>query len=314
MKGKRIMKNVHVFSAVLPVIAVLEEKIQEAKGMMFTPLLENQEAKLGFFADAPIQKLDNGYKINFIYSWKKLPRKLIREEAANRVEALLESNPGMIGNEEAIKIKTEETCGAVLAEYCGKVLPETVKFSAYYHEKHEKLIIDAKEEFAQRALIMVCDLLGSIETTTLHCSGISNSLTTNLLSSLHSDEARLHGLQFAGFELGDLLVLSNEHKDIARFKGDYPLDNIQELLEGGYQVKQVNLAKNGLSFTLTEKFKIKQIKVSFEVDDIEMNKGQDALNLHCDAVELEILVSHCNTLRDFFDKQNEGNQEPLKAA
>ncbi len=306
------MKNIHVFATELPTLAILEEKIVEAEGMLFAPLLESQSAKFGFYPDEPLVKLSNGYKVNFVFSWKKLPMSAINEEATRRVQATLDEYVDLIGDEEAIQLLTEGMVSSVLAEYCGKVLPETAYFSAYYHTKSEKFIVDAKEDFAKRAIGMLCQLLGSLETTTLHCSGISNSLTTNLLESLNDDQERLNGLTFAGFNAGDLLVLANKDKDIARFKGDYPLDNIKELLESGYEVKQINLSKDGLAFTLTEKFKIKQIKSTFDIDDHESLNDVNDFNLHHEAVELELIVAHCDTLKTFFDQSEEsiGDDQP----
>lgn len=297
------MKNIHVFAVELPTLAELEQKLTEAEGMMFSPLLPNQAAKFGFNSDEPLIALSNGYKLNFVYSWKKLPLSAIREEASRRVEAVLFDHVEFIGDDEAIEMLNEKMTDSVFSEYCEKVLPETVHFSAYYHTKHEKFIVDSREDFAKRAIGMLCQLLGSLETTTLHCSNISNSLTTNLSESLNDDQERLNGLTFAGFDLGDLLVLSNETKDIARFKGDYPLDNIKELLESGYEVKQINLSKDGMAFTLTEKFKIKQIKSTFEIEEQTGDVVDYAL--HHDAVELELIVNHCNELKAFFDKSEE---------
>jgi len=304
------MKNIHVFATELPALTILEQKITEAEGMLFSPLLENQSAKFGFHPDEPLIKLGNGYKINFVFSWKKLPMSAINEEAARRVEAILDDHGDLIGDEEAIESLSEAMASSVLAEYCGKVLPETAYFSAYYHTKSEKFIVDAKEDFAKRAIAQLCQLLGSIETKTLHCSGISNSLTTNILDSLHDDQERSNGLMFAGFALGDLLVLSNEHKDVVRFKGDYPLNNVQELLTNGYEIKQINLAKDGLAFTLTDQFKIKQIKSTIEIEEYEFDDSGD-FDLHTETVELELLVSHCNTLKEFFDKSEEALEQAI---
>jgi DNA recombination-dependent growth factor C len=305
------MKNIHVFAVELPKFVMLEQKITEAEGMLFSPLLPNQSAKFGFHSEEPLIKLSNGYKINFTYSWKKLPLSAISEEASRRVEAVILDHVEFVDDDEAISILNEKMIDSVLSEYCAKVLPETVHFSAYYHTKSEKFIVDSKEDFAERAIGMLCQLLGSLETTTLHCSGISNSLTTNLLESLNDDQERLDGLTFAGFDLGDLLVLSNETKDIARFKGDYPLDNIKELLESGYKVKQVNLSKDGVAFTLTEKFKIKQISSTIEIEEGDFGDIEE-LQLHEQSVELEIIVNHCNTLKAFFDQSEEnlGDNQP----
>ena len=293
------MKNIHVFQTELPVIAVIEELVSQEEGLMFSPLLDSQSSKFGLNPEGPIVALENGYKINFVYSWKKLPRHLIAEEVARRVEATLIEND--IEDEDLENFQKELT-ESVFAEYCAKVLPETNSFTAYYHTKGQKLIVDAKEAYSQMAIAFLIKILGSLETVTLHCSGISNSLTTNMLASLKDDQARFEGINFAGFSTGDLLVLSNENKDVVRFKGDYPLDQVKTLLDEGYKIKQVNLSKDGIAFTLTEKFKIKQISTSFEIEEDGRFDDITDLLLHEEAVELALIVSHCDTLKAFFDQ------------
>lgn len=304
------MKNIHVFQAELPVIAVIEEKIAQEEGLMFSPLLESQSSKLGLNPDEPIVTLENGYKINFVYSWKKIPRTLVTEEIERRFEATLVDND--IEGEE-LKAFQAELSESVFAEYCAKVLPETARFSVYYHTKAQKLIVDGKKGYAQMALSILIKLIGSLETTTLHCSGISNSLTTNMIESLKDDESRLNGIKFAGFDSGDLLVLSNENKDVVRFKGDYPLDQVKELLDEGYEIKQINLSKDGVAFTLTEKFKIKQIKTTFVIENDARFNDIAELYLHEEAVLLELIVNHCSTLKSFFDqnKDDESTSAPI---
>jgi DNA recombination-dependent growth factor C len=295
------MKNIQVFQAELPVIAVIEEKITQEEGLMFSPLLESQSAKLGLNPNDPIVKLENGYKINFVFSWKKLPKASLAQEVARRVEATLIEDLIDIQIEELQQKVAEE----VFAEYCAKVLPETNFFSLYYHTKSQKLIVDAKEAYAQMALSFLIKVLGSLETATLHCSGISNSLTTNMIESLNDEQARFEGIQFAGFSTGDLLVLANTNKDVVRFKGDYPLDQVKTLLDEGYSIKQVNLSKDGVAFTLTEKFKIKQISTSYEIEEDGGSGDAEDLFLHEEAVELEIIVNHCEALKNFFDQNSD---------
>lgn len=301
------MKNIHVFQAELPVIAVIEEKLHQEEGVLFSPLLENQASKFGIHPDRSIVKLENGYKINFAYSWKKLPKTAIHEETERRIEASFTENGDMYGYE--LKAFQEEVFESVLAEYCAKVLPETIFFTAYYHTKSEKLIIDAKESFAQMAVSLLVRIIGSVETKTLHCSDVSNSLTTNMLECLYDSEACFQGIKFAGFNTGDLLVLGNQNKDVVRFKGDYPLEQVKELIEDGYKIKQINLSKDGVSFTLTEKFKIKQISTFFEIEGDDSFDDIEDLRLHEEAVELELIVNHCLTLKKFFDQSSDDEPE-----
>jgi DNA recombination-dependent growth factor C len=313
LQDKIKMKNIHVFSAELPVLSYVEQILGEAEGMLFAPLLENQASKFGFNPNEPLVKLSNGYKLNFVFSWKKLPVHAIGNEVDRRIEETINEDDSFSLEGEALENFKKEMFENVLAEYCTKVLPETTFFSAYYHEKSQKFIVDAKAEFAQRAVGMLVQLLGSLETKTLHCSGISNSLTTNMLECLHNSTEYFEGLKFAGFDVGDLLVLTNANKDIARFKGDYPIDQVRDLLDDGYSIKQINLSKDGLSFTLDEKFKIKQIKTFFEIEEDEGIEEVEDFQLHEQAVELELIVSHCQTLKTFFDKSADDEEQAIPA-
>jgi DNA recombination-dependent growth factor C len=286
------MKNINVFAAQLPTITVLEEAINTMTGLSFVPLTDSQWSNLGFNPLQQVVSLENGYRVDFIYASKDIPKPQIKEE----LEIL-------VGGMDYAPSKDEvnELCESVTADFCARMISKTVKFSAYYHTKKETLIFDCKESLAQSALSLLIKALGSVETKTLHCSGISNSLTSNMLDQLN---AGADLIQFAGFETGDLLVLTNPEKDAVRFKGDYPTEQVSELLFDGYEVKQLNLSKDGVAFTIDKEFKIKGIKTSF---DIEMGDFMDEedFHLHLEALELEIITSHCQDLRAFFNKQND---------
>lgn len=288
------MKNIHVFAAKLPSFYELETKIAESEGLLFSPLTDSQWSKLGLYPKQQMTSLENGYRIDFIYANKDLPKAQIIEEVQLLIEGL-DYDPS--------KDEIGELTESVTSDFCARVIPKKVKFSAYYHPRKETLIFDCKEDLSKRALSLLLKMLGSIETKTLHCSGISNSLSTNMLNCLQ-DPNENNITNFAGFDAGDLLVMQNREKDVVRFKGDYPLDNVQELLESGYEIKQINLSKDGVEFTLTESFKIKSIKTSFDISDQGFLDEEQADNYH-QSLELELLVNHCEELRNFFDKSED---------
>lgn len=288
------MKNIHVFAAKLPNFYELETKMTEVEGLLFSPLTDNQWSKLGLDPKQQMTSLENGYRIDFIYANKDLPKAQIIEEVQLLIEGL-DYDPS--------KDEIGELTESVTSDFCARVIPKKVKFSAYYHPRKETLIFDCKEDLSKRALSLLLKMLGSIETKTLHCSGISNSLSTNMLNCLQ-DPNENNITNFAGFDAGDLLVMQNKEKDVVRFKGDYPLDNVQELLESGYEIKQINLSKDGVEFTLTESFKIKSIKTSFDISDQGFLDEEQADNYH-QSLELELLVNHCEELRNFFDKSED---------
>jgi len=255
------MKSIQVFSAVLPTIAALEEIFNSAEGLLFQTLTESQWSKLGLNPDQQLVKLENGYRIDFIYCAKEIPKPEITEELN-----LLIDNLDYEPRQEEVDALHE----SIVSDFCARVIPKKVKFSAFYHTKKETLIFDCKESLSQMGLSLLLKAIGSIETKTLHCSGISNSLTTNMLDQLNDEDTDI--VKFAGFATGDLLVLANKEKDVVRFKGDYPTEQVSELLCDGYEIKQLNLSKDGISFSIDDKFKIKSIKTSFDLDAFNFDK------------------------------------------
>lgn len=298
------MKNIHVFAAELPSISVLESKVAEDQGVVFTPLTDSQWSDLGFKVERQFVALDNGYRIDFTYSAKDYPKAQVLERV-NEVIYVLPLEPS---KEEIGKI-TEE----VNADFCARSIAKTVHFSAFYHAEKQILIFDCKAALAQRALGLLLKVVESIETKTLHCSGISNSLTTNMLAQL-TNPCTPFGtdkLYFAGFEVGGLLVMQNKDKDVARFKGDYPTENIKELIEQGYEIKEIALSKDGIHFNLDHNFKIKGIKEQFQVEEAMFDNADD-YEIHKQTIALELMTSHCEQLRTAFDKQN-GDEDQQEA-
>eukprot|EP01093_Parvamoeba_rugata_P001500 TRINITY_DN11866_c0_g1_i1.p1 TRINITY_DN11866_c0_g1~~TRINITY_DN11866_c0_g1_i1.p1 ORF type:complete len:221 (+),score=63.96 TRINITY_DN11866_c0_g1_i1:258-920(+) len=110
-------------------------------------------------------------------------------------------------------------------------------------------------------------------------------------------------LYLAGFEVGGLLVMQNKDKDVARFKGDYPTENIKELIEQGYEIKEIALSKDGIHFNLDHNFKIKGIKEQFQVEEAMFDNADD-YEIHKQTIALELMTSHCEQLRTAFDKQS----------
>lgn len=80
------MKSIQVFSAVLPTITALEETLNNAEGLLFQPLTESQWSKIGLNQDQQLVDLNNGYRIDFIYAYKDIPKPEIEEELKLLIE------------------------------------------------------------------------------------------------------------------------------------------------------------------------------------------------------------------------------------
>jgi DNA recombination-dependent growth factor C len=292
----KTMKNIHVFQTELPVHAELQKLLDDNSGLLFKPCDESQAHTRGFQPE--LCALDNGFAIQFTTSFKTISKGALSVAIENKIKQIEEEDQRVVD-----ELGEQLEISAQVRDDLIKVTPYEIRnFNAYYHTKSQLLIVDGTQEQSQQAVSLLIRLLGSLPTTTLHCDSISNSLSSHTLSSIDNKE---YGstLVVAGFEIGDLLVLQNDEKDVARFKGDYPLDQIRELLFDGYEITQVNLVKDSMSFNFSNKFKITGIKNVIELDELTEQEAIDLedYELLRTTTELELLTSHITDLRNFFD-------------
>jgi DNA recombination-dependent growth factor C len=184
----------------------------------------------------------------------------------------------------------------VVLDLIKKSLPQLTGFSAYYHTDSKSLIIDtAKEDFAKLAISTLCHTLKAIETTTLHVSGVSNSLSQNILDCINTNKE----LGFAGFEYANKLHLANPDGETVKFQCEYTLDHVKELLESGYTVKRVGISRDSMSFDLTDDFKIKSIKSNIEQQETETKEEAE---INEQEAQLTIMAGNLLELVTFFNK------------
>jgi hypothetical protein len=105
------MKNIHVFAAELPSITVLESKVAEDQGVIFTPLTDSQWSNLGFKVNRQFIALNNGYRIDFTFSYKEHPKAQIIERVNEHIEAL---------GYEPSKEETGKITQEISADFCAR--------------------------------------------------------------------------------------------------------------------------------------------------------------------------------------------------
>lgn len=293
------MRNIHTFSAELPSATKLRtivEQASEKRSVYFEDCMPTQLSSFGFDGVNFDLPLSNGYMMTFVHEAKKLSMKAIKQEVDRRIKAHEESTL-----EKLTKKQIGELKELVIKDFCMSAPTETDHVIAFYHTKEQLLIVDATEKLAQRVVNQLILAIGSLETKTLWCSSVSNSLTDNLANFSKHGQSQL---TIDGFEYKDKLVLSNQEKDKVSFKGDYPLEEVESLIDQGYFVKEVSLLGNDIEFTLTDDFKVKRITPHFEFDDEEFEDKQ-AYDEHFYSVFLEFVVNNLVKLKAQFDKLEE---------
>lgn len=293
------MKNIHVFKTELPTITAFEAALRDNEKLMFTRCREQDFSRFGFSPKATLTMLSNGYKIAYTYQEKKIPSATVKELVDEMVADFEKTEERPILRRERNEFKEQ-----VLQHLCTKALATTTTFEAFYHTEHKLLIVDiASEALASSALKLICHCLQSVKTETLHVSEISNSLAINLAKSIRQKV----DLGFAGFTLGDKLHLENVDGEQVKYKGDYYLEHIADLIADDYVVKLITLEKDNITFDFTSELRIKSIRVDPELFD-EIDPDDVDVSLIREATTLELMVNICLDLVKYFDKAAETNK------
>tara|TARA_Y100000052_G_scaffold27375_1_gene34964 strand:- start:1171 stop:2382 length:1212 start_codon:yes stop_codon:yes gene_type:complete len=292
------MKNVHIFTTTLPSAAEMRDAIL-GSSYLFKECEDTDFSTFGFSGCDAVERLANGYRISFTKEEKIIPNAAIKRELDKRTAKAAKEFNGDLSKREISELRE-----FVVSDLVVKAMTKVTTFFGYYHEATNRFVVDvANKNLAGIAISLICHMLKSIETTTLHVSGVSNCLTTNILECISNKQE----LGFDGFSYADKLHLENQDGETVKFKCDYTLEHVQDLINSGYRVTTVRLSRDNLSFDLTDEFKIKQIKNTLLMDDdFESKEAQQlAENETC----LEILSGIVTGLIDFFSKDSDGDSQ-----
>lgn len=283
------MKNVHIFTTTFPSAAEMQTAIAGSEHL-FKECGETDFRTFGFSGINSVDAFPNGYRISFTQEEKIIPAAGIKRELGKRIQKL----SGELGRDIS-KREVGELREYVIADLVTKATTKVTNFYGYYHPSTHRFVVDiVNKDLAAKAIGIICHMLKSIETTTLHVSGVSNSLTTNILDCINDNKE----LGFSGFTYDDKLHLENEDGETVQFKCDFTLEHVKDLIDSGYRVTRVRLMRDGLSFDLTDDFKIKQIKNTFEIDEDFDSKEERQREV--EIVCLEVLSGIATALIEFF--------------
>lgn len=288
------MKNVHIFTTTFPSVSEIQTAIASSE-YLFKECKEDDFSTFGFSGPNSVAKLANGYRISFTFEEKVMPSAAVKKQVDKKATEMALKFGRDLSKKEVAEVRE-----IVVAELVKTAMTNLTTFYGYYHEATNRFIVDTtKRDLASKAIGIICHMLKSIETTTLHVSGVSNCLTTNILECI----VNTRELGFDGFSYADKLHLKNADGETVQFKCDYTLEHVKDLIESGYQVNRVRLKRDGLSFDLTDDFKIKSIKTEYEFDDSVYS--DDEIEAAEEEACLEILSGITTALVEFFKKGSE---------
>ena len=299
------MKNITIFKTQLPTIDALEALLSQHPHLHHSDCTPIKIHSAGFTKKSTFVKFPNGIRIDFVYEKKKIPEKTIKRDCDAAIKEFEQNHDRRANKKETMVIKEY-----VKKALCLRALTEIHTFSAFYHTTTGLLIVDTANKVHASALMScLATLNGSIKTTTLHVSSVSNGLNAAALECIEDGH-----LQVAGFDFGQKLNLRHieDKSKTINFSTDYDLDQIDTLLRTGYTIKSLSLHHADLSFVLTDDFKIKSICTPKDLfDPADFPSKQEAI-LHEQGVMLELvsdiiakLLQHFDTVQKLKDKRAE---------
>lgn len=248
----KLIKQATTYKCVLPAAHELEKHL--AKFAFFEPGPHDYSSN-GFVPvmdDRFVLPFPGGYAIKLKMAEKILPKAALRQEADKRLQALLDTTGGNATRELHNKFVDE-----VFNELIATALVQTHAVTAYYHIDDELLVVNsASKRFAGALTAWLVKAVGSVKATTIYIDGITQSLTSKLLSELEG------GPGFAGFDVGGVCKLTGEEGTSASVKLHTVKDakiGIIERIEAGQQVVELELNNDDVSFRLDKRFITKGI-------------------------------------------------------
>lgn len=289
------LKNATLFKADLPTIGEMRSLFANAEELAHRDILETQIACAGFIpcpatgmVFSPLASA--GFAFCVRRDEKVLPRQAIARKVAERTAEL-----------EAIGTKVNRKLRESIKE---SVVIDMIKSAEYqtsftyglYHSASGTLLVNTTNtKLVNQLTGLLIKLCGSVKTHTIHIDGIQQGISTRLKAYLRSDDEA--PTSFDSFTPLEFIKLTNG-KEVATFKGcdlvDGRAGEVLSLLDAGYEVDELELWHDPMSFKLNSKFQFRGISLPpvEQEDDLE----PAALWEHVNTTNMLMVSKACDDL------------------
>ena len=248
----KLIKQATTYKCALPAARDLEQHLAEFAYAEPGPHDYCSNGFVPVIDDRYVMPFPGGYAFKLKMAEKILPKAALRQEADKRLQALLDTTGGKATRELHNKFVDD-----VFNELIATALVQTRAVTAYYHIDDELLVVNsASKRFANAVTAWLVKAVGSVKATTIYIDGISQSLTSKLLSELDG------GAGVAGCDVGGVCKLAGEEGTSASVKLHTVKDariGIIERIEAGQQVIELELNNDYVSFRIDKRFVTKGI-------------------------------------------------------
>lgn len=269
----KLITNAIVFQADLPSLELVAQHLAE---IPFEPVGPVFRSRAGFIPNPVtgelVTPIEGGFSFTVRMDEKILPSAAVRRAVNDAVQAYAEEH------EVAVADLDKDTIGqiteATMTNLIANALIKTTVVNCFYSAEHNFLIIPTTgKPLAQTVVALLIKAIGSVKTSTIHVSDIKGGLTTRLRNFLDGNEEA-----FDGFELGDTCNMKHKSDKVNFSMADLTAarEGLSEALKGDMQVELMELTHKGVSFKLTNDFKLRGIHFHGELSDEEQQSREEA--------------------------------------
>jgi recombination associated protein RdgC len=289
-----------------------EDLAELCKKKPFRELAPSDFAGAGFVepveAEGLVVPFVGGYAFAVRYDEKIVPAAVTNQETKKRVAQLEEQQDRRIGRKERQQIREEVFHDLVL-----KALTRTQQITCFFLPEHKLLIVPTtSQKLADIVTSELCRVMESVKATTIYVSSVKGSLTTYLKAKLNLTEDDDYEKVFP-FDFGRQVRLQSEGRSFTFALSetlDEALQGVEEALDHGAQVTEVELFDGTTRFRLTKDFKLKAIDCGESADSKDfsyLELWQHEAEVQTQAVAA-VINALCEAL-DFKDPAEEAQQE-----
>lgn len=297
-----LIRNAIVFKAELPSADNLRTNLEDN---LFTEPMSLDPATAGFVPVGEsgdlVLEFERGYAFALRQDVKVIPSSAVKEAVSKRAAELEEIQGFKPG-----RMQTKEIKEAVMVGLLARALVRSITIICFYDTKNNYLIVPTiSKTLADVVIGKLIHSTGSVKTTTINISDLTNSLTVRLKDWLTNGDD-----SFLGFEPSDTVSMKRGTETLSIKMGSLTSAQqaLSEAMALGFTVSQMGFVHNETySFTLTSDFRFKRIDIEEAPNQGETENPIDTYK-HEAAIQLYSLSSVLNSLCDQFGYQPPVNE------
>lgn len=268
---KQQIRNSIIYSAELPDANAMADHLAK---IPFTPVAESSLSSAGFetcsiTGELPTPLVDvDGYFFTMRFDCKIIPNDVVASMLADEMKAFAKRAGRPANRKDRQNLKE-----AIIQNMLPTAPIRTKRITAYYDRSSKLLFVNTTNKgLASKLMNLAVHAVGSVKTSTIHISDLSNGLSVRLKAFLSGDKDAFSP-EFAPVERVKLVKkIADSEKQVISYRIDQleaVADAIIARIDDFYRVSDIQIDAGSASFLLNDAFQFRGIQLPSDDGDAE---------------------------------------------